>query len=353
MLSNTATTNNQQLTDTMTKDVDEIKKRKLKLVVKNPAKLFPSSNSPLRDALSTPTPLLAASLSSPPVAIDLSRRSASPSLEDGPTNDTNLYANLLLQLNHHPPVAAVPKLSTARRKNAASMPCFQCPVCKKRFQRHIAMNAHFQNEHIASCGKTGGKLCKLCSKAAPDIGSLRIHLNSAHGIDLDNPLACLVEAAAATAPIASTPQPPLQKSLPPSRSDDDDSSTSSETVPTSSSTTPDQRMSPSLLLLPGQSVKPEPGVDMTVTSLKRQNTSAKKRLAKTAKRAKREDSSKLDTARLRCQFCLIDFPNQTLYFLHRGFHGEAGGDPWRCNGCGERCADMYDFNTHLVSVAHK
>lgn len=222
------------------------------------------------------------------------------------------------------------------------MPCFQCPVCKKRFQRHIAMNAHFQNEHIASCGAAGGKLCKLCSKAAPDIMSLRVHLNSAHGINLDNPLASLVEGA--------PPAPPQALQKPSRRSDDDDSSTSSETVPTSSSsssTTPDQRMSP----VP---IKPEPGVmDMTVTSLKRQSPPAGKKRAKSAKRAKRGEEQPSSDTKFRCQFCLIDFPNQTLYFLHRGFHGEAGGDPWRCNGCGERCADMYDFNTHLVSVAHK
>merc|ERR1719402_328687 len=51
-----------------------------------------------------------------------------------------------------------------------------------------------------------------------------------------------------------------------------------------------------------------------------------------------------------CHHCLIKFPNQTLYFLHRGFHSD-GLDPWKCNGCGHSCENMYDFNTHLVSVA--
>ena len=53
----------------------------------------------------------------------------------------------------------------------------------------------------------------------------------------------------------------------------------------------------------------------------------------------------------RCQHCSITFPNQTLYFLHRGFHSDS--NPWRCNGCGIKCADMYDFNTHLVSDPHR
>ena len=52
-----------------------------------------------------------------------------------------------------------------------------------------------------------------------------------------------------------------------------------------------------------------------------------------------------------CQHCNITFPNQTLYFLHRGFHSET--DPWRCNGCGLKCSDLYDFNTHLVSDPHR
>ena len=52
-----------------------------------------------------------------------------------------------------------------------------------------------------------------------------------------------------------------------------------------------------------------------------------------------------------CQHCNIIFPDQTLYFLHRGFHSNSS-DPWKCNGCSKRCADMYDFNTHLMSEAH-
>ena len=56
-------------------------------------------------------------------------------------------------------------------------------------------------------------------------------------------------------------------------------------------------------------------------------------------------------SRWQCRHCLIVFPNQTLYFLHRGFHGDTS-DPWRCSGCGAVCSDMYDFNAHLVSFPH-
>ena len=53
----------------------------------------------------------------------------------------------------------------------------------------------------------------------------------------------------------------------------------------------------------------------------------------------------------KCQHCSILFPNHTLYFLHKGFHSE-GSNPWRCNGCGRYCSNMYDFNTHLMSDSH-
>ena len=62
-------------------------------------------------------------------------------------------------------------------------------------------------------------------------------------------------------------------------------------------------------------------------------------------------SSVFGLSQWQCQHCNIIFPDQTLYFLHRGFHSNSS-DPWKCNGCAKRCTDMYDFNTHLMSEAH-
>merc|ERR1719266_1307291 len=85
------------------------------------------------------------------------------------------------------------KLTAAARKEKLRLQTsFQCPVCKKRFQRHIALNAHFQNEHIGSKGHE--KQCKLCTVVCSDITSIRSHLLTSHGVDLDTPSACLVEA---------------------------------------------------------------------------------------------------------------------------------------------------------------
>jgi len=401
-----------QTDDTNTTDSDKSLKRKLKLVVKNPSKLFPDSgtdklparqstmpsDSPattIRHHSDNPTPLLAASLSSPPVAIDLSAsssrqhsRSASPPDNEIRQTDAAHYTNLLLQLRScSSEVLRLPtdecrqtiavgniKLSSgsaARRKEKLRMmPCFQCPVCKKRFQRHIAMNAHFQNEHILSRGQA--KVCRLCSAQAPDIVTLRLHLATAHQIDLDNPLACLVEAEESRPEAPSPVKPP--------RSDDEDtssSSSSSETI----ATTPDVH-------LPSASDHgDEPAIASQSQPVKRPAYSQKK--AASGKKRKRGtavaeeepirqsnpttlrqsdpttlrqsdtttliqcDDSTIRNGSYQCQHCQIQFPNQTLYFLHRGFHSPEASNPWRCNGCGIVCTDMYDFNTHLVSVAHK
>lgn len=56
-------------------------------------------------------------------------------------------------------------------------------------------------------------------------------------------------------------------------------------------------------------------------------------------------------AELRCPHCGIIFPDQTLYFLHKGLHSE--GNPWKCNICGDGCQDKYDFNAHILSKAHQ
>merc|ERR1711953_1148050 len=63
---------------------------------------------------------------------------------------------------------------------------FVCPACKKRFQRKIAMNSHFQNEHISEASPTGERSCKLCGSSAGSLAAVRNHLLSSHNIDLDN-----------------------------------------------------------------------------------------------------------------------------------------------------------------------
>ncbi|EAL41056.3 AGAP010340-PA, partial [Anopheles gambiae str. PEST] len=57
------------------------------------------------------------------------------------------------------------------------------------------------------------------------------------------------------------------------------------------------------------------------------------------------------TRNLQCLFCGIEFPDQTLYFLHKGCHSES--NPWKCNICGEQMNNVYDFNSHLLSKSHQ
>ncbi|KAF7263677.1 uncharacterized protein LOC143205144 isoform X1 [Rhynchophorus ferrugineus] len=54
---------------------------------------------------------------------------------------------------------------------------------------------------------------------------------------------------------------------------------------------------------------------------------------------------------LQCVFCGIGFPDQTLYFLHKGCHSDS--NPWKCNICGEQCCNVYEFNSHLLSKSHQ
>lgn len=54
---------------------------------------------------------------------------------------------------------------------------------------------------------------------------------------------------------------------------------------------------------------------------------------------------------LQCLFCGIEFPDQTLYFLHKGCHSDS--NPWKCNICGEQCNNVYEFNSHLLSKSHE
>ena len=52
-----------------------------------------------------------------------------------------------------------------------------------------------------------------------------------------------------------------------------------------------------------------------------------------------------------CTYCGILFPDQTLYFMHKGCHAE--NNPWKCNICSEVCHNVYEFNSHLLSQSHQ
>lgn len=62
-------------------------------------------------------------------------------------------------------------------------------------------------------------------------------------------------------------------------------------------------------------------------------------------------AAKRTLSSLQCIFCGIAFPDQTLYFLHKGCHSDS--NPWKCNICGEQCSNVYEFNSHLLSKSHQ
>lgn len=440
-------------------------------------------NSPLRVALaeksssgtasvvisSLASPLLTATLNSPPVAsinlpsngsVDLSSSAAGPTTVGShasirkrilqaasaeaaaavtaervspdrhgsvsPSSSTcnkEMYANLLMQLRHQgvvpteelPPQTSngcnsngtsIKMSAAARKEKLKSQLCFQCPVCKKRFQRHIAMNAHFQAEHLGATSKND-KICKLCGFVGSDMGAVRNHLISKHNIDLETPTACLVEPehcrSGSSSPLPSSSTEKKSSLSKHCYTNNNNSNTSVSIIRTSivskvedsitSSSTPERRPSPPANVIvhevPGYYVKQEMNCnddiieeakDLSIKKIKRPGSPANTNGSQSIKKRHKTErvsprivvsspSSPLNhdmlsassssssssinglNSQWQCQHCNIIFPDQTLYFLHRNFHSNSS-DPWKCNGCARRCSDMYDFNTHLMSEAH-
>jgi len=473
-----ADTNNPSTVDTSRKDQDSPCLR-IALADK-PAAAISSS-------MLVTNPLLTASLNSPPVnlsangSVDLSshanHRQQRPSLPPEANGDRNnagspdqsstcskeMYANLLMQLRHQGITTASTeatevvcqtgtKMSAAARKEKLkSQLCFSCPVCKKRFQRHIAMNAHFQAEHLGSTPAASGsadKICKLCAFVGQDMSAIRNHLFNKHNIDLETPTACLVEpeyarssssspAAAAAGGSGNGSRSATSSPLPSSSSDKKSVKNTSvavsiirtsivpkstsvsanaileDTNAASSSTSShpcELRTSPPVAVAAAGAnfndnylmkqndnldiveeeakdlsiKKPimtkrcaaSPGLDLVQNNRKRLKTGSGSQripvMSSAPNSPLNQDHTPLSsqaaaaasmastttttvasnlTSQWQCQHCNIIFPDQTLYFLHRGFHSNST-NPWKCNGCGQRCNDMYDFNTHLMSDVH-
>jgi len=386
----------------------------------------PRSSSP-----SSQTPLLTATLNAPPqtyyagingnvrvkcpsdLSVTLTKKSKSEdsNFTDSPSKGLSnqshpqaaFYSTLLQQLRHKAgegsaQVQVVPMKIKKEKTSQKPLP-FMCPACKKRFQRHIAMNAHFQNEHISPASPVGERSCKLCGGVSPSLAAVRLHLLTSHNIDLDNPSKCLVEDAGSFPSKYSLLEASL-RSGPTSQEESEPSCSNIDMSETSRSCSPSQA-SPSPAHTPTSSESPERSLfpikqdllrhtaedeDIQVEdlSLRRPSPSSpglgksvgpyspapnksprpESPCAKPIKRPRLRESSPSPTfsfqqsqsqsppaAKFICSHCNIVYPNQTLYFLHKGFHSES--NPWRCNGCGHQSADLYDFNTHLFSVAHQ
>jgi len=386
----------------------------------------PRSSSP-----SSQTPLLTATLNAPPQAyyagingnvrvkcptdlsVTLTKKSKgedsnfTDSQSQGLSNQSHpqavFYSTLLKQLRQkagdgaaNQQVQVVP-IKVKKEKGGQKPLPFMCPACKKRFQRHIAMNAHFQNEHISPASQTGERSCKLCGGVSPSLSAVRLHLLTSHNIDLDNPAKCLVEDPTSFPSKYSVLEASLrsgtnQEESEPSCSNIDMSESSRSCSPHMASPspahTPTSSESPERSLFPikqdfSRQVgddediqvedlslrRPSPSSPVLGKSVNQYNTVPKSPrpespCAKPIKRPRLRESSPSPTfsfqqsqlpsppaSKFVCSHCNIVYPNQTLYFLHKGFHSES--NPWRCNGCGHQSADLYDFNTHLFSVAHQ
>lgn len=385
----------------------------------------PRSSSP-----SSQTPLLTATLNAPPqtyyagingnvrvkcpsdLSVTLTKKSKSEdsNFTDSPSKGLSnqshpqaaFYSTLLQQLRHKagegPAQVQVVPMKIKKEKTSQKPLPFMCPACKKRFQRHIAMNAHFQNEHISPASPVGERSCKLCGGVSPSLAAVRLHLLTSHNIDLDNPAKCLVEdvfpSKYSLLEASLRSGPASQEESEPSCSNIDMSETSRSCSPSQASPspahTPTSSQSPERSLFPikqdlSRHTAEDEDIQVEDLSLRRPSPSSpglgkslgqyspapnksprpESPCAKPIKRPRLRESSPSPTfsfpqsqllpsppaAKFVCSHCNIVYPNQTLYFLHKGFHSES--NPWRCNGCGHQSADLYDFNTHLFSVAHQ
>lgn len=337
---------------------------------------------------SNPTPLLTATLNAPPQSFYQSTQVRVKNSTDLPTENSAsgpqpvFYSTLLKQLRQK--TGDNVKGMKREKSVCAQKPLpFICPACKKRFQRHIAMNAHFQNEHISAPGPSGERQCRLCGHSGSGLAAVRLHLASHHNIDLDNPARCLVEDPNKYSVLeASLRSGTSQEESEPSCSNLDMSgssrSCSPQLTPSPAHTPcPSSSQSPERSLFPIKSsdsgpnlknlVDDEEDVQVEDLSLRRPNVTQRSvgrfspapksprpesPSAKPSKRPRVSESvSESVNPRFCCNHCNIVYPNQTLYFLHKGFHSES--NPWKCNGCGHQATDLYDFNTHLFSVSHQ
>jgi len=308
-----------------------------------------------------------------------------------------------------------------KKEKLKSLP-FVCQVCNKRFQRHIALNAHFQNEHITSSSGGSGseRSCKLCGVTAPSLTAIRLHLRCTHSIDLDNPVKCLDDAVPGKsvkclddAGVSSKPAIRQSSTLQPEETEPScsnidmyESSEHSSCSPTASiaSISPARTPSSSTGASPDRSLYSSIKVETCMPQQQQHNnvddddpqvedlrirksspvlsrragcwpaarspSPGRRSASPAAKRNKVSEDYSLhhqstadtglnltnsskgsSSSSTTCTHCNIVYPNQTLYFLHRGFHSDS--NPWRCNSCGHVCSDLYDFNTHLFSASHK
>lgn len=215
------------------------------------------------------------------------------------------------------------------------------------------MTSHFKEVHISINHQTGEVACKLCHYVASSLSGMRIHLVSQHNIDLDNPSKCSVLEAALRSGSSHDEAEPSTSNL---DMDSPRSLSPGSALTPSPAHTPTSSESPERSLCVPSHIYHEDDSDVQVEDLSLRKPSPpsptpRSESPRPAKRS-RMPGSPTPSANLKynCNFCNISYPNQTLYFLHKGFHSES--NPWKCNSCGHQASDLYDFNTHLFSVAH-
>ncbi|XP_037087700.1 zinc finger protein ztf-16-like, partial [Pollicipes pollicipes] len=291
-------------------------------------------------------------------------------------------------------------MSTHSKTASRRLP-WQCPVCGKGFQRQIAMRAHYQNEHVRE-GEWSGSVCKLCGFSATCSQSLHAHLAAQHGLQLGSAPAPLLLPHHFLAPLElnaeaeSPPGSPRPSQASPNSSQA--SPNSSQTAPNNwqavpgaarsaggaggvqsapaaaaikaeppdeELTAPEEADGPAATAGPrlarGGACQPpangaagEVSAETNCAVSPSSSSSRLRSLLQDRRPASRSSGVSSPSAARRshlCTLCGILFPDQTLYFMHKGCHAE--NNPWKCNICSEVCHNVYEFNSHLLSQPHQ
>uniref|UniRef100_T1ISM1 C2H2-type domain-containing protein n=1 Tax=Strigamia maritima TaxID=126957 RepID=T1ISM1_STRMM len=218
---------------------------------------------------------------------------------------------------------------------------FRCPLCDKEFHRQVHLRDHLSVEHnndnAVAVPSLSDRTCRVCGHRAATAKGAKLHYTSRHNRK-PNPDMII---RSGEANLRNSPYPIYPPGI---------ISLINPMLRSASSPPPAQVSSSGYVANNRVSIKNEAeGEEGTVNRCLPPPT---------------PDSSRPQTmgmpdacgsfcvsGGLQCCHCGIIFPDQTLYFLHKGLHSE--GNPWKCNICGDLSQDKYEFNAHVLSKAHQ
>uniref|UniRef100_T1JNC7 C2H2-type domain-containing protein n=1 Tax=Strigamia maritima TaxID=126957 RepID=T1JNC7_STRMM len=223
---------------------------------------------------------------------------------------------------------------------------FRCPLCDKDFHRQVHLRDHLNVEHNndnAVIPSLSDRTCRVCGHRAATAKGAKLHYTSRHNRKPNPEMSIRSEESNVVNSYSPYPiYPPGIISL-------------INPVLRSSSSPPPAQVSSSGYVASGE----QRGDNRVLIKKEVEEGTVENCLAPPTPDSSRPQAVGMPdgcgsfwvNGGLQCCHCGIIFPDQTLYFLHKGLHSE--GNPWKCNICGELSQDKYEFNAHVLSKAHQ